>query len=615
MNLRFESETEKRTYATSTPSSQRKRVLLEEYLENNFKGSIYHPNLVEYDLNLENGLDQNKETVSAGLDNKIRNRRLNRYHFLSSFLRKKPYAFSLFADQSFDMNNHDFFERQYIDWSKYGGNFGYQNDFLPAHVSFSNDERIIRRASRPSQDFRDDQANLSLNHTSGVTGETRFDITRDNYSRTESENSDQTGVATNYNIFNQKYLFDNRRLELNSSLRSNALTGTSKNKQLNVSERVEATHTDSLSSSYIYDFSDNSSGTTYNKNNRLNMYVRHHLYESLFSSLNLNYFTDQSTSLSQNQAGMALNEDYVKKLGTLGRLTAGTGLGYESEKRQTSQDVTVIAREPHTLTTGTLTFLELSHVDTATIVVTDSTGTIIYIVNVDYQLTDSGSRTQIQRVPGGAIANGQSVLVDYHAASSPLFSYNTVSSNYRVRLDFFEDLVGVYYRRSKNSHPSVKGEANAILESLDDTSYGVDLRYRNLTVEWENQDYGSTLSPYQRQWLKETLRFNLTSSSTYMIQSSQSNLELVQSNDIQKYYDIINQYTLLINQMTRLSMEGGYRRQKGGAVDINDYTLRCIFETSWGNLSVSTEYDFEKQLNIGEGNENHFFYSKIKRTF
>jgi hypothetical protein len=345
------------------------------------------------------------------------------------------------------------------------------------------------------------------------------------------------------------------------------------------------------------------------------MLVRHHFYESLYSSLNLNTFSDKSTSLSQDQSGISLNEDYTKKLGKFGRLTAGAGLGYESEKRKTSGDVTIIVGESHTLTTGILTLLEQPNVDSATVTVNDSTGTIVYILNVDYRLSPNGLRTQIERIPGGAIANGQSVRVDYHAALSPLFSFNTVSNHAQARLDILEDLIGVYYRRSRSFHPDIKGNENAILESLTDSSYGVEFRYRNLTLEWENQNYDSTLSPYQRQGLKETLRFDLTPRSTYWIQASQSNLELIESNDVQKYYDIINRYTLLINQLTRLNVEGGYRTQKGLVVDINDLTFRCIFETSWGNLSVSSEYDFEKQLNIGDGTINHFFYTKVKRAF
>jgi Baseplate J-like protein len=69
-------------------------------------------------------------------------------------------------------------------------------------------------------------------------------------------------------------------------------------------------------------------------------------------------------------------------------------------------------------------------IDINTIVVTDLTKTITYTVNVDYTILDAASQfdyTQIARVTGSSITNGQTVLVSYKYGELLTVTYNTNS--------------------------------------------------------------------------------------------------------------------------------------------------------------------------------------------
>lgn len=615
LGFRFESETEKRNISSSAQQTDRSRLLFEEVLEMDFKGSIYHPNLASFDINLENGMEQVSEKFQPNLTGKLKNNSLNRFHILTSFLRQKPYAFSLLADKSRRIQNREFFERQIIDSTRYGGNFGLKNDYVPVNLSFNNDSRVISRAFRPSQEYVDNEISSSLSNENDVTGESNFDFTHDRFSRTESGTPDQKGASDNFNLFNQKYLSKDSKKTLSSFLRFYRLTGTSSNSIFNLDERLDMEHTDYLDSLYGYSFSNMSSGGIETKNNRISAGVRHRLYESLTSSFNTYYFNSDATTFSQDSYDLSFNEDYVKKIGKIGRLSAGLGLGYNQEKRKTPENILSMIDESHTLSGGVITLLNTPDVITGTVVVTDSTGTITYALNVDYQLISAGSRTQIQRIAAGVISDGQVVLVDYQANSSPLLKFNTLRENYRFRIDFLDDLIGIFYRLDKETHPSVSGGDSVILQTLKDTSVGLDFNYKNLKVELENEDYNSNLSPYKRLRLTESFFFNPTTGSTLTFQSSQSKIRLISSQATQKFFEFITRYSVRLNQYIRFNTEGGFRRQDGTGIDLNDVTVRSGFELSVGKFQMNAEYDFEKQLYLGDSLVNHFFFTKIRRTF
>ena len=112
MELRFESEKENRKIVSSSLSARKTRLLFEEFLQTDFNGSFYHPNLVSFDIALENGLRQAREKSQPALTGKLKNSFLNRFHALASFLRKKPYAFWLLADKSREILYREFFECQ-----------------------------------------------------------------------------------------------------------------------------------------------------------------------------------------------------------------------------------------------------------------------------------------------------------------------------------------------------------------------------------------------------------------------------------------------------------------------------------------------------------------------
>ncbi len=611
----FESETEERKIASSAIPSRRKRMLFEESLETDFKGSFYHPNLAAFDIKLENGLRQTKENFQPNLTGKLVNSNLNQFQISSSFLNKKPYAFTLSAEKSREVENHEFFERQVIDSDKYGGNFGHRNPVIPADFSFSNSKKVISRLTKPSEVFDDEEASFSLSNDSNILGAAYFDVVQNKFSRTESGFAGQNGVLRDYSLTSRKDLFGDEKKQFNSFFRFYDMTGTTKNSILNVNENLSVSHSEDLDSSYAYSFSDKSSSEVKIRDNRVSASLRHRLYESLASSFSPYYFNSDGSSFSQDSYGVSLNEEYVKKLGKIGRISSGAGLAYSQEKRKSADNLIYVIGEPHTLATGMLVFLDKPRADPATVAVTDTTGTVTYVLNTDYLLSIIGERAQIQRIPGGGISDGQAVKVDYQAKSARLLEFNTLGENYHSRMDFLNDLLGIFYRLNKESHPDISGGEDFVAQTVNDRTIGGDLRYKNLSVELSRENYDSNLSPYIQDRVKESFFFNPSEKSTLTFDSSQCKVNLTAAQEIQKFFDIVSRYSLGLNSYSRVNAELGFRWQSGTGIDLNDMAGGLGYALDLRKFKFDLKYEFKKQLYLSDSLVNHFFTFRAKREF
>ncbi len=424
-----------------------------------------------------------------------------------------------------------------------------------------------------------------------------------------------TGISKDFSLTNQKSLTEDKNKWLYSSLHYYDVTGLSENNILNLNEELNMDYTDYLTNSFTYNFSDRSSSGVGARDNRLSTLLRHRLFESLISSLNAYLFREAATEFSQDSYGLSIDENYSKRLGETGRFSMGAGVSYSDERRTVPGGIISVIDEPHTLTIGIITLLGKPRDNTSTIVVTDNTGTITYVLNTDYQLGSFGDYTQILRLAGGAIADGQGVLVDYQAKSNPSLRFNTLGENFHSRIDLFSNAIGVYYRISNEAHPSIAGEENIVLQTLTDTTIGVDHNYKNLRIAVEYEHYDSSLSPYRQLRLNESFFFNPTEYSILRFESSQTAVRLGGDNKLQEFYDYLNTYSIRLNNYSQFNAEAGVRLQKGYGINLNDMVAGANFEVRLAKFQLNVRYDFKKQLYINDILINHFFSLRVKREF
>lgn len=614
LTLRTEYEREKQFLVDSPAPSKRSRLLFEEVLETGFRGSVYHPKFMDFDIALGIAPQQIKQKSESGSgDDRFRNSYLTHYRVNSYFLKEKPLNFSLFTDKQREIQNRDFFERQIVDSNTYGGRFAFKNEKIPLGFSYHYSEKNIDRSFRGDQIFDDEIISLQVKPEFIPWGETDMDYTKNKFFRQEAGSDDQKGVSDQVSVSNRYQWDEAHPKNLGTYLRYFSLDDTRDSRDLTLNESLTVEHSDRLQSFYQYNLAENSVDNSDSTQHDITLGLGHQLYESLHSSVSINGISLKTTSFDESRAGVSIDEDYHKKIG-LAQFGAGIGYAYERRNRDAAATFLNIANESHALLDSAVVFLNYLDIDTSTIVVTNSAGTLSYIRDLDYQIIEHLSGFfEIRRITTGSISNGDQVLVDYIAQQNPSFGFSTAQNRYRLSLGFWENKLQFYSRYRQQQPSGFKGESNLVLEEFNDKVSGCQLNLDGMNVSAEYEDYVSDLSPYTALRFREDLTWNISPRSLLTLHSGQDYVNLL--DDKRDSYDVRGRYSLRLSRLAVCSLENGYRRQKGKNTDLENFTSRMTYRINVSDLSLETGYEFQKEYSLGNDRDNHYFFSTLKRRF
>ncbi len=589
--------------------------MFQEALETDFEGSVYHPKFMDFDLNLEASPAQSKEKspdISSG--DRFKNSFLSHYIFSSTFLKEKPYASTVFLDKRREINNRDLFERQIIESSGYGGSTGYNNDFVRVRGNFDSSEKEISRSFRSDQTTKNERIGVQVDPILKTIGLVQVNYTQDKFHYQEIGSTDSKGTSRNTSVSNNYTFGENKEHRLASYLQHYSLRNTRDNDNLSWSENLSIRHNEDLESLYRYNFSDQSADQVNSKQHDVNVGLKHKLYESLQSSLNMKGTFIDATGFEERSVGPSFDEAYRKEIGAA-VLQLGAGVSYEDKKHDSINTTLNIINEALTLTDGTVSFLnELTGVDVSTIVVSNQTGQVIYTRGTDYQVIEYPTqRVEIRRVVGGNINSGDTVLVDYTVTKNPSFRFSSLVNNWRSQLGFFDDKVRIYYQKRQQRYFNEESDQSLILETTDDSVVGLEMRNDMVEGGVEYQKYDSNLVPFTALRSHGSLRWNISPREDFNFQCIQNHIEL--TNDERDSYEIRGKYSLRLMASATGNIEAGHRWEKGKDTDLRNFTTRTYYQFSVGKLFFEIGYDFEKETSSSEKRKNHFVYTKLRRDF
>ncbi len=157
---------------------------------------------------------------------------------------------------------------------------------------------------------------------------------------------------------------------------------------------------------------------------------------------------------------------YATALPHGGRLTAGASVAVERVRQQPGPDGRVpVVNERHVIDATTRFRLDNPNVDRSSVVVANAGETQIYQESLDYGLSDLGPFLEVVILPGGRIAVGDTVLVDYAFLVVPASRVGALAASY----DASVQLAGVelYHRRVRRQ------QQGATLEVATGSSAGI----------------------------------------------------------------------------------------------------------------------------------------------
>ena len=206
--------------------------------------------------------------------------------------------------------------------------------------------------------------------------------------------------------------------------------------------------------------------------------------------------------MTEDIEGASLAENYRKRI-PWGTLTVDVGAGYSVTNDETKPGLNTVVNESQTLADTVLTFLNNPNVVLSSVVVTNLSGAITYLLNVDYILIPHGILTEIQRLPTGAIPNATTVLVSYQFQSDLPIKYGTRDLHGRVTLDLFDHLT-LYLNRQSTENTVLSGTNMGQLQNLEETLFGSIVRWEPATSRPSTRSTTAPWCPTSRTWCRST---------------------------------------------------------------------------------------------------------------
>ena len=599
-------------------------------------GSIYHPNLLSFNLKGRFGYDEEKINsniaTNGGLSSSVQD-----YDALVRILGEKPYATTLTAGKSTYVQEYDFFNTVHGEATRYGASSGYNAGPVPFTVAANHLETTVDAIPYPLNNIND-SLTLSAHNRRDLTNSTDFIYAYNRYSMENAGQSVTDVKDQNIQLIDHESLGRDRPAVLDSRLTYDHLNNSSgfldedssaspvlgaaqTINTLGLQEHLDKPLSPALRSFYDltadYLSTDGYNGDDY----RVQAALVHQLYNSLTSQVDIHSgggSADADSGQTKNTYyGVGLSENYSKQLGSWGHLNLGFQgvLDHQDNQEPSSGTEFPVFQERHTLSDNTITFLNLSQVDTTTIQVTDLTGLIVYQEGLDYEVIPQGLKTEIQRVVGGTIPNGATVLVSYSALTPPSANGEILTDSYYVRLDLFQNLLELYGRISQvKNYGGLAQNALSAPDSLDE-DMGAEMHWLEFSAGAEYEIFESTLTPYRSTRLYQSFSQPLGTFGHFSLNAGESWISFSGTEQYMKTYQLIARYNMQVTRGLECSIEGGKRLEYGYAGDLTYTTVRG--EVNWriGELSVQLTYELEGDTMPAEQLNQERVSLRVKRSF
>jgi len=587
-------------------------------------GSVYHPNLIEFSLaglfgllqhDFESEFDGRKRT--SGDDGDVLE-----FDLEGRFLKKKPYPGSVSARRYRSLEARPFLSSLETTTTTYGFNWQYVDAKTPTSLQY-NDTTVTLHPLDP-QEKDGEQKNSSLRFDTAYrfseqnvvsfeyerrsVSEQPFGLQYDSDELTLSHRLDfgehhQHRLDSELNYFNQKGTFDIERTRWRETLR---LTHSETLRSWYQTEILDRTQGSLSGVPPIQERSYFASGT-----------LEHEWYDSLVSQLygygQLQKF-DQGLDITRY--GIQPSLDYRKK-NPWGQLLANYTFRIQKEDRQgAGRDLEVVDerstfRDPEPIT------LSNTNVVIGSIQLTAEDRTTLYRPTDDYRVRQVGDRIEIERVPTGRIADGQTVLIDYVWMLGGDFKLDTITHNLSLRQNFKFGLSPYYRFREQNQTLTPRTATGVRPENITDHLYGVEYAKGPLRLTAEYETHDSNITPYDALRLSADLTHRFTSDGTGRLRARWSDVDRSgDQNRRTKFLTVEGRYRQRIG--SNLTVEGSvlYRTQDD-TVSGQDRGVDADLVLEWiiRETEVRLNYEYGQFEDEFAQNKNQTLYVQMRRRF
>ena len=293
---------------------------------------------------------------------------------------------------------------------------------------------------------------------------------------------------------------EEQRHNLRSTGRFYDESGISDIRRFRLDELLRLEHTDRFDTRYDLRAEESTRADQWQRILRAAGQARYRLFDSLVAIGGLGAETlDVAGGFSSQLYFADTDLQYTKRV-PLGRFDASVGGRLTRQENSEQGQPITLTDQTLTLTDPGASLVSRRNIVAGSVLVSNADGTRVYAEGLDYTVVYFPSHVEIRRVVGGAIADGESLLVDYTVGPEPASTIDSAGTNFSVRYTIEEGTfqgVSPYlnYNQTDQSIDTVD-PSRFVLDEVKDLRYGLDYHRGNVTLQAERRNHDSTIYPY-----------------------------------------------------------------------------------------------------------------------
>lgn len=600
--------TDEKSYVDNDIKSDISRGFFEGGFQLSTRGSIYHPNMLSFSIDAN--VVGNRTKTALFSDAEINNALNNSYNILFSFLKKKSINFQVYTMSQYITAERRFFGRFFTDHKNSGINISSSTKIFPFKlavykiqnstrgIAFSEREEDSREVDFKMTLFRKKRTGSFFTFKRKDYAESIYDV---NYDSTELlgdfrhyygiNNSSNVISLLSYNRMSGSFNFEIFRLLLNNRHYLN--------KNLFLSGSYNLVNDDTMES--------NSS------KQKAEIALNHQLFESLTSSVFTGGRIEDSIYQRRDVFLRGFSIYYRKKIPT-----GSINFDYyrnDEDSRFTSHSDIVSTSETYRFDfSDTINIVQVG-IEVDSIKITDPAFSLVYILDVDYQVHVIDNAIIITRLPGGNIPEGAAVVVYYSYLSFPDFNMDT--NYYRINTQLlFLKYFKIYYNKSSRQHNISSLFLVPPFESFARDVVGAKIETPYLKAEYSFERYDSTLSSsHESNNFRASASYNFFGRLRFSGYFSINNMRYLKG-DYYNKFNTIN-INLSYSPAARLRTQASYRMISFETPDYLRSRTSLLFRGQWTLRKIMLELLYEHILEGYDISErlHDYFSLMIRRSF
>jgi hypothetical protein len=522
----------------------------EETLQLSTTAAIYHPNLVDLSLSGTFGLCQtwfDRDGVAESETGMIRE-----WDVSSAFLRKEPVGLTLYSRQRRGLLDREFGPSVDNTVTTSGGILDLRSEWLPTRLEYSHVvEDQAAGGDVPGYNLTQNTATWHTDYRPSDRQELSWDYSQVWKHESPGNASEVAFDTRDLALLHTLQLGEDDRVRLDSAVRDFRQAGDWGRRQTSWEENLFVRHAEPFSTRYRYALEQHSFGAVDETQQTAETSFIHRLHESLT--------THGTLGLKDRQRGAAggsfetyglLASDYRKRI-PFGLLTVGLSAGLNRQENDALSAPTQVINSQATFNdAGPITLIG-AQIIPASVVVTDLTGLMTYVPDIDYTLTAVGDHIELKRIIGGRILDGQRVRIDYQLGPAPANTTTTATESVGVRYDLQRGILnglGVYARYATQDQ-TIDSDSRLPLtpNRYDDATVGADYRVWRLTFVLEHRNHDSTIVPFSSDRLSARYAQRLDHGTTFHLNGAYT---LTDYPDSSNKVDLLTLGTAVQHQLT-----------------------------------------------------------------